>query len=85
MDLEATVGGLALPAARTGVLALAEIATPPGVVRLAAPADVTEYAQVLYAALREADALELAAVVAVPPDDAGIGEAVADRLRRAAH
>jgi len=84
-DLAEAVGGLGVPPARTGVLALAEVATPPGVVRLAAPADVTEYAQVLYAALREADALELEAVVAVPPDDAGIGEAVADRLRRAAH
>jgi len=39
---------------------------------------------VLYASLREADALGLATVVAVPPQDAGLGGAVRDRLARAA-
>jgi L-threonylcarbamoyladenylate synthase len=67
-----------------GLLALAEVATPEGVVRLSAPADAAGYARVLYAALREADALGLARVIAVPPAPAGIGLAVADRLARAA-
>lgn len=71
--------------ARTGLLALADVATPPGVVRLAAPIDADAYAQVLYAALREADALDLHTVLAVPPPSVGVGAAVLDRLTRAAH
>ena len=70
--------------ARIGLLALAAVPTPDGVVRLAAPQDADEYARVLYAALREADALDLREVVAVPPPAQGIGIAVRDRLRRAA-
>lgn len=70
--------------ARTGLLALAEVPTPPGLVRLAAPDDADAYARVLYAALREADALELVTVLAVPPPAAGIGAAVIDRLTRSA-
>ncbi len=68
-----------------GVLALAGEATPVGAVRLAAPRDAEEYARILYAALREADALELSVVLAVAPAADGIGTAVVDRLRRAAH
>ena len=67
-----------------GLLALDDVATPEGVVRLSAPTDATGYARALYAALREADALGLARVVAVPPAPVGIGLAVADRLARAA-
>ena len=70
--------------AMVGVLALADVPTPGGHVRLSAPATADEYARVLYAALREADALGLAEVLAVPPPAGGIGAAVADRLDRAA-
>jgi L-threonylcarbamoyladenylate synthase len=52
--------------------------------RLVAPGDVDEYAQVLYSALRRADELGLAAVVAVLPSEEGVGHAIRDRLRRAA-
>jgi L-threonylcarbamoyladenylate synthase len=72
-------------AARVGVLALASVKTPVGMVRLSAPASNDEYAHVLYAALREADALQLATVLAVLPDESGLGAAVIDRLKRAAH
>ena len=59
--------------------------TPDGVVRLAAPVDDGAYAHALYRALREADALGLARVVAVPPPgDGPLAAAIADRLRRAA-
>ena len=67
-----------------GLLALAEVSTPSGVVRLAAPRNTDEYARALYAALREADALKLEAVLAVPPAATGVGVAVIDRLIRAA-
>lgn len=71
--------------ARIGVLALASVPTPPGMVRLSAPVTNDDYAHVLYAALREADALQLTTVLAVLPDEWGLGAAVIDRLRRAAH
>jgi L-threonylcarbamoyladenylate synthase len=52
---------------------------------LEAPADVTEYARLLYARLRELDERGLDVILAVPPADGGdLGAAVADRLRRAA-
>jgi L-threonylcarbamoyladenylate synthase len=70
--------------AMTGVLALSGVPTPIGLVRLREPRTVAEYAQVLYAALREADALGLERVLAVPPPPDGVGAAVIDRLQRAA-
>ena len=70
--------------ARMGLLALADVETPPGLVRLSAPETVADYARVLYSALREADALELTSVVAVLPPAEGVGAAVIDRLTRAA-
>lgn len=67
-----------------GLIARADV-PPPSVehVRLASPADDNEYARCLYAALRAADDQSLPAVLAVLPQDAGIGRAVRDRLVRA--
>jgi L-threonylcarbamoyladenylate synthase len=73
------------PDARVGLLARDVVADRPGVLRLAAPHDAEAYARVLFAALRAADDAELDVVLAVPPPDEGVGSAVADRLRRAAH
>ncbi len=67
-----------------GVLAPASVETPAGLVRLSAPPTSGDYARALYGALREADSLGLATVLAVPPDPRGIGAAVIDRLSRAA-
>jgi L-threonylcarbamoyladenylate synthase len=71
--------------ATVGLIALAAIPTPAGAVRLCAPQTVSNYAQQLYAALREADALQLTSVLAIPPSQTGIGAAIVDRLTRAAH
>jgi L-threonylcarbamoyladenylate synthase len=60
-------------------------ALPAGVTVLAQPEDDADYARHLYRHLRAADAAELDAVLAVVPDEVGIGAAVADRLRRAAN
>jgi L-threonylcarbamoyladenylate synthase len=50
-----------------------------------APADVAEYARVLYARLRDADRAGADVIVAVlPADDGDLGTVVSDRLRRAA-
>jgi len=69
---------------QTGLLAPSDVATPEGVVRLSAPATTDAYAAVLYAALRDADALQLREVLAVPPSGGGLGLAVRDRLSRSA-
>lgn len=66
----------------TGLLAPSEVPTPVGLVRLAAPQSAAQYAEVLYAALREADALALSRVLAVPPSSGALADAVLDRLRR---
>lgn len=68
-----------------GLIAQQPTATPHGWVRLAAPQDAAQYAQQLYAALRHADELGLAVVVAVLPDpDEPLAHAIRDRLARAA-
>ena len=67
---------------RVGVIGAPPV--DPRVVGLGAPADAERYAHDLYAMLRAADAHELALVLAVVPDGAGLAAAVADRLRRAA-
>jgi len=69
---------------RTGVLLPGAVAVPPGVALLVADDDPAGYARALYASLRRADQLGLDLVIAVPPPEAGVGAAVADRLRRAA-
>jgi L-threonylcarbamoyladenylate synthase len=52
---------------------------------LDAPEDVAEYARVLYARLRDADARHVDVIIAtLPEDDGSIGAAVRDRLQRAA-
>lgn len=68
-----------------GFIALASIQTPPGVIRLASPVDDQEFAQVLYSALRQADAQGLAEVVVTQPIGIGIAVAIRDRLARAAN
>jgi L-threonylcarbamoyladenylate synthase len=74
-----------LASKKIGVLALVPPADLPSAVAvLEPPADVVEYARVLYARLREADQLGVDVLLVVPPPDTGVGAAVCDRLRRAA-
>ena len=73
------------PVAGQGFIAMADVATPFGVVRLAAPRTHEEFARVLYAALRTADEKGLKTVVVAQPEGAGIAVAIRDRLMRAAH
>jgi L-threonylcarbamoyladenylate synthase len=73
------------PVAGQGFIAMADVATPYGVVRLAAPNTHAEFARALYAALRAADEQGLQSVVVAQPQGAGIAIAIRDRLKRAAH
>jgi L-threonylcarbamoyladenylate synthase len=71
------------PIAGQGFIAMEDMATPDGVVRLAAPKTHDEFARVLYAALRSADEQKLLSVVVVQPKGIGIAIAIRDRLQRA--
>jgi L-threonylcarbamoyladenylate synthase len=73
------------PIAGQGYIAMADVETPEGVVRLAAPKTHDEFAQVLYASLRAADLQGLQAVVVAQPKGAGIAIAIRDRVKRAAN
>ena len=80
-----TAEGLLAEGRDVGLLALdPPVDLPAGVRVLTSPADVDEYARVLYARLRDADARGLDDLLVVPPPAVGLGAAVADRLRRAA-
>ena len=74
-----------IPIAGQGFIAHKNIETPQGVIRLASPGDDEEFAQILYSALREADAQGLLEVVVVQPAGLGIAVAIRDRLARAAN
>jgi L-threonylcarbamoyladenylate synthase len=73
------------PPASIGVIAPSSMDTPEGATRLLEPASLDAYARGLYDALRRADAsgINLIVAVAPAPDDEGVSEAIADRLRRA--
>ena len=73
------------PVAGQGFIAMADVATPDGAVRLAAPKTHDEFARVLYAALRSADEHGLTTVVVEQPAGDGISIAIRDRLKRASN
>jgi len=68
----------------SGFLALANVETPAGVVRLASPNNNSEFAAILYYAFRLADKLNLTEVFVFRPSNEGIGIAINDRLSRSA-
>ena len=67
-----------------GLIAPDQIPTPNGVIRLAAPSTIEEYARVLYHALRNADQQGLEAVVVLQPGGDGLAAAIRDRVQRSA-
>jgi L-threonylcarbamoyladenylate synthase len=73
------------PLSGQGFIALSDIQTPEGVIRLAAPKTLDEFARLLYSALRAADEKGLETVVVSQPAGDGIAIAIRDRLKRAAH
>jgi L-threonylcarbamoyladenylate synthase len=71
------------PLSGQGFIAMADVASDAGVVRLAAPTTHHEFARVLYSALRAADEQGLNTVVVAQPVGNGIAIAIRDRLIRA--
>ena len=72
------------PQAGDGFIALSNIKTPQGVIRLAEPKNNVEYAKVLYQALRSADAQQIKTVHAHLPTGDDIAQAIIDRLNKSA-
>jgi L-threonylcarbamoyladenylate synthase len=68
----------------SGFIALEIIDTPDGVIRLAAPESVEEFARVLYSALREGDHQGLSSIYIDQPIGDGLAIAIRDRLSRSA-
>jgi L-threonylcarbamoyladenylate synthase len=66
-----------------GFIAPAEVATPPGAIRLASPANTDEYARTLYSTLRDGDAQGLETIAIIQPSGDGLAIAIRDRLMRA--
>jgi len=75
----------ATPNLGDGFIALSEIPTPPGAIRLASPKNDKEYAQLLYQALRLADTKQLPNVIVIPPTGDGLATAICDRLEKCAY
>jgi L-threonylcarbamoyladenylate synthase len=71
------------PVEGQGFIALLSLETPTGVIRLAAPKNIDEFARDLYTALRKADDLGLQELVVEQPLGGGIAVAIRDRLMRA--
>ena len=66
-----------------GLIALSDIPTPDGAVRLTAPDSVEDYARSLYSALRKGDSAGLGVIVVHPPRGEGLAAAIRDRIMRA--
>lgn len=81
---QATVVLDATPNPGDGYIAMSDKPTPAGVIRLAAPESIEDYARILYAALRDGDALGLSTICVIPPGGEDLAIAVRDRLSRAA-
>jgi L-threonylcarbamoyladenylate synthase len=72
------------PVAGSGFIAFSSIETPNGVVRLAAPKTIEEFARVIYSALREGDHQNLDSIYVAQPLGDGLAIAIRDRLSRSA-
>jgi L-threonylcarbamoyladenylate synthase len=66
-----------------GFIALEQIPTPIGSIRLASPASIEDYARDLYESLRLGDQLGLNKIYVVEPEGPGLAIAIRDRLGKA--
>ena len=67
-----------------GFIALLEIPTPKGAIRLGSPENVEQFARQIYSLLRLGDTKGLAIISIVVPEEGGISEAIKDRLLKSA-
>jgi len=81
---QATVALDATPQSGDGYIAMSDKKTPAGVIRLASPQTVEEYARILYASLRDGDSQKISRICIDQPVGDGLAIAICDRLQRAA-
>jgi L-threonylcarbamoyladenylate synthase len=81
---QATVALDTTPQPGDGYIAMSVKQTPAGVIRLASPQSVEEYARILYSSLRDADSQKLTRICIDQPRGDGLAIAICDRLQRAA-
>jgi L-threonylcarbamoyladenylate synthase len=67
-----------------GFIAMNDIPTPNGAIRLASPISIEEYAKDFYTALRLGDRKGLKRINVIQPEGSGLAEAIRDRLSKAA-
>jgi L-threonylcarbamoyladenylate synthase len=72
------------PITGSGFIALECVTTPVGVIRLAAPRSIEEFAKILYESLRAGDNQKLEYVYIEQPSGDGLALAIRDRLGRSA-
>jgi L-threonylcarbamoyladenylate synthase len=75
------INGLVQPG--DGFIALYNISTPKGVIRISAPRNLLEFGKNLYESFRKADKLNLRKIVILINDDDGISKAIFDRCKKA--
>jgi L-threonylcarbamoyladenylate synthase len=73
-----------IPQLGDGYIAMSDKPTPAGVIRLASPKTVEEYARILYSSLRDADSQKISRICIDQPSGDGLAIAICDRLQRAA-
>ncbi len=73
-----------MPEPGDGFVALNNIATPAGVIRLIAPKNTREFARNLYLAFRDGDEQNVRRIVVMVPKFGGFQEAIKDRVIKAA-
>jgi L-threonylcarbamoyladenylate synthase len=81
---QATVALDTTPQSGDGYIAMSDKQTPAGVIRLASPQTIEEYARILYASLRNGDSQKLNRICIDQPAGDGLAIAICDRLQRAA-
>jgi len=72
------------PQSGDGYIAMSDKSTPAGVIRLATPQSVEEFARILYASLRDGDSQKISRICIDQPQGDGLAIAICDRLQRAA-
>ena len=66
-----------------GFIALADVPTPIGAVRLSAPKNVDQFARELYSSLRKGDSKGITTISIILPVGIGLAEAIKDRMIKA--
>ena len=74
LDIQANLG--------EGFIAMENIPTPNGAIRLSSPNSIEQYAKELYAALRAGDRRRITKIVVIQPGGTGLAESIRDRLRK---